>query len=959
MSTQKRLYLLDAYALIFRGYFAFIKNPRINSKGMDTSAIMGFMNALMDVIKREKPDHLAVAFDKGGSDYRYEMYQEYKAHRDETPEAIKIAVPYIQELLKAMHIPIIEKAGYEADDLIGTLAKQAEKENFQVFMVTPDKDFAQLVSENIFMYKPARMGNDIEIWGIPEVLAKFEIERPEQVIDFLGMMGDTADNIPGLPGVGEVTAKKLLKEFGSMENLLANTDKLKGAMKEKIEANADKGILSKKLARILLDCPVTFNADDYELSKPDVEKTDALFNELEFRQMKAQFDKYFGTGKEYDEIEVPSQPSQREGEQKKAPVKKSNEEQFDLFGFYEGSETPSPSGKTGMGFATLETTEHLYQVVQGELGTNLFLQNLMNQTSVCFDTETTGIDALNAELVGMSFSWEKGKGFYVPIPENQDEAKALVEKFKPFFESETIEKIGQNIKYDLKILSRYGISIKGKLFDTMIAHYLINPDMRHNMDVLSETYLKYAPKSIETLIGKKGKGQQSMRDVALEEIKEYAAEDADITFQLKQNFSPILDKAETKKLFDEIEIPLIPVLAAMEMEGINLDVPYLKSMSVEMAKESAALEQKIYETAGEKFNLASPKQLGDILFDKLQLGGAKQKKTKTGQYATGEEILSYLEKDNPIVKDILEWRQMVKLQSTYIDALPNQVDKKTGRVHTDYMQTVAATGRLSSNNPNLQNIPIRTERGRLIRKAFIARDENYSLLSADYSQIELRIIAALSGEENMIKAFQNNEDIHKSTAAKVFNVPLEEVTKEQRSNAKTVNFGIIYGVSAFGLSNQTSLSRKESAELIEAYYATYPKLKSYMSNQVDFARENGYVQTVLGRRRYLKDINSANMMVKSGAERNAVNAPIQGSAADIIKIAMINIYKKLNEKKPDGSGWKSKMLLQVHDELVFDVHNSELEKIQPMIKHEMENAFKLDVPLDVEMGVGKNWLEAH
>ncbi|HQK39634.1 MAG TPA: DNA polymerase I, partial [Flavobacterium alvei] len=584
----------------------------------------------------------------------------------------------------------------------------------------------------------------------------------------------------------------------------------------------------------------------------------------------------------------------------------------------------------------------------------LLLQNLMNQTSVCFDTETTGIDALNAELVGMSFSFEKGKAFYVPFPENQEEAQILVDKFKPFFESENIEKIGQNIKYDLKILSHYGVQIKGKLFDTMIAHYLINPDMRHNMDVLSETYLKYSPKSIEDLIGKKGKNQLSMKDVPLEEIKEYAAEDADITYQLKQNFSPILDKAETKKLFDEIEIPLIPVLAAMELEGINLDVPFLKSMSVEMAKESAALEQKIYETAGEKFNLASPKQLGDILFDKLKIGGAKQKKTKTGQYATGEEILSYLEKDNPIVKDILEWRQMVKLQSTYIDALPNQVDKKTGRVHTDYMQTVAATGRLSSNNPNLQNIPIRTERGRLIRKAFIARDENYTLVSADYSQIELRIIAALSGEENMIKAFQNNEDIHKSTAAKVFNVPLEEVTKEQRSNAKTVNFGIIYGVSAFGLSNQTSLSRKESAELIDAYYATYPKLKSYMSNQVDFARKHGYVQTVLGRRRYLKDINSANMMVKSGAERNAVNAPIQGSAADIIKIAMINIHKKLT-----SGNWKSKMLLQVHDELVFDVHNSELEKIQPMIKHEMENAFIMDVPLDVEIGAGKNWLEAH
>ncbi len=961
MSQQKRLYLLDAYALIFRGYFAFIKNPRINSKGMDTSAIMGFMNALMDVIKREKPDHLAVAFDKGGSDYRYEMYQEYKAHRDETPEAIKIAVPYIQELLKAMHIPIMEKAGFEADDLIGTLAKQAEKEGFKVYMVTPDKDFAQLVSENIFMYKPARMGNDIEIWGIPEVLEKFEIQRPEQVIDFLGMMGDTADNIPGLPGVGEKTAKKFLKEYGTLENLLANTHELKGAIKDKIEANAELGLLSKKLATILLDCPVEFNAEDFELSKPDVEKTDALFQELEFRQMKAQFDKYFGTGKEYDEIDTNGNDNSNDKNHpdasgQKKPVKKTNEEQFDLFGF---SDEESGEVKTNSNYSTLENTNHNYTIIQGDLGTKLFLQNLLNQTSVCFDTETTGIDALNAELVGMSFSWQKGEAFYVPFPENQEEAQILVDKFKPFFESENIEKIGQNIKYDLKILSNYGVQIKGKLFDTMIAHYLINPDMRHNMDVLSETYLKYSPKSIEDLIGKKGKNQKSMRDVALEEIKEYAAEDADVTYQLKQNFSPILDKAETKKLFDEIEIPLIPVLATMELEGINLDVPFLKEMSVEMAKESSELEQKIYETAGEKFNLASPKQLGDVLFDKMKIGGAKQKKTKTGQYATGEEILSYLANDNPIVKDILDWRQMVKLQSTYIDALPNQVDKKTGRVHTDYMQTVAATGRLSSNNPNLQNIPIRTERGRLIRKAFIARDENYTLVSADYSQIELRIIAALSGEENMIKAFQNNEDIHRSTAAKVFNVPLEEVTKEQRSNAKTVNFGIIYGVSAFGLSNQTSLSRKESAELIDAYYATYPKLKSYMSNQVDFAREHGYVQTVLGRRRYLKDINSANMMVKSGAERNAVNAPIQGSAADIIKLALINIQIKLHDMNADGSGWKSKMLLQVHDELVFDVHNSELEKIKPMIKHEMENAFKMDVPLEVEIGVGKNWLEAH
>ena len=952
---QKRLFLLDAYALIFRGYYAFIKNPRINSKGMDTSAIMGFMNALMDVIKREKPDHLAVAFDKGGSDFRNELFPTYKANRDETPEAIKIAVPYIQELLKAMHIPIMEKAGFEADDLIGTLAKQAEKEGFKVFMVTPDKDFAQLVSENIFMYKPARMGNGIEIWGIPEVLEKFEIERPEQVIDFLGMKGDAVDNIPGFPGVGDVTAKKLLKEFGSMENLLANTDQLKGAIKQKIEDNAEQGLLSKKLATILLDCPVTFNATDFELSKPDVEKTDAIFHELEFRQMKAQFDKWFDSGNEYDEIITNGNGNEnnhvKNQVQKQPTTKKTNEEQFDLFGFVdvETSEMSSSSA-----YATLENTEHFYQLIQGDLPVKLLLQNLMNQPSVCFDTETTGLNALHAELVGIAFAYEKGKGFYVPFPENQDEAQLLIEKFRLFFENESIEKVGQNIKYDIKILKNYNITIRGKLFDTMIAHYLINPDMRHNMDVLSETYLSYSPKSIDSLIGKKGKNQLSMRDVPLETCKEYAAEDADVTFQLKETFSPILDKTGTKKLFDEIEIPLVQVLADMEAEGINLDVVFLNSLSKDLDTDSKKLEQNIYETAGEKFNLASPKQLGDILFDKLKIGGTKQKKTKTGQYATGEEVLSYLANEHPIVREILDWRQLVKLQNTYVEALPNQVDSKTKRVHTDYMQTVAATGRLSSNNPNLQNIPIRTERGRQIRKAFVARDENYTLVAADYSQIELRIIAALSGEENMIKAFQNGEDIHRSTASNVFNVPLEEVSKEQRSNAKTVNFGIIYGVSAFGLSNQTDLTRKESAELIEAYYKTYPRLKTYIQEQIDFARENGYVQTVLGRRRYLKDINSANAVVRGAAERNAVNAPIQGSAADIIKIAMINIHKRLTSEN-----WKSKMLLQVHDELVFDVHNTELEKIQPMIKFEMENAFKLDVPLVVDLGMGKNWLEAH
>ncbi|MDH4403187.1 MAG: DNA polymerase I [Flavobacterium sp.] len=946
MMSQKRLFLLDAYALIFRGYYAFIKNPRINSKGLDTSAIMGFMNSLMDVIKREKPDHLAVAFDKGGSDLRNDIFPEYKANRDATPDAIKIAVPYIQELLKAMHIPIIEVKGFEADDLIGTIAKQAEKQNYKVFMVTPDKDFAQLVSENIFMYKPARMGNGIEIWGIPEVLEKFEIERPEQVIDFLGMMGDAADNIPGLPGVGEVTAKKFLKEFGTMENLLANTDKLSGKMKDTIEANKEKGILSKKLATILLDCPVVFDENDYELSTPDVAKTDALFNELEFRRMAEQFDALFKKGG------APSQLNQvDEAKLYKKPQLK-NEEQFDLFGNTQQDETTNETRHQY--YNTLENTTHLYQIIQGELGIKLLLQNLENQTSVCFDTETTGLDALHAELVGISFSYEKGKGFYVPFPENQKEAQILVNKFIPFFENESIEKIGQNLKYDLKILSNYDIQVKGKLFDTMIAHYLINPDMRHNMDILSETYLKYSPKSIEDLIGKKGKNQLSMRDVPLEDIKEYAVEDADVTLQLKENFTLELDKTETKKLFEEIEIPLVKVLAAMEKEGIRVDVDFLKSLSHDLGNDIQKLETTIYEIAGEKFNLASPKQLGDILFDKLKIGGAKQKKTKTGQYATGEEILNYLVKEHEIVKAILDWRQLVKLQNTYVDALPNQVDAVTKRIHTDYMQTVAATGRLSSNNPNLQNIPIRTERGRQIRKAFVARDDNYTLVSADYSQIELRIIAALSGEENMINSFLNNEDIHKATASKVFNVPLEEVTREQRSHAKTVNFGIIYGVSAFGLSNQTSLSRAESAALIEAYYQTYPSLKSYINNQIQLARENGYVQTILGRRRYLKDINSQNAIVRGGAERNAVNAPIQGSAADIIKIAMINIHKKLTTEN-----WKSKMLLQVHDELVFDVHLSELEKIKPMIKYEMENAFALNVPLIVEIGEGNDWLAAH
>lgn len=940
--TENRLFLLDAYALIFRGYYAFIKNPRINSKGMDTSAIMGFMNSLLDVIKKERPSLLAVAFDKAGSESRTALFPEYKANRDATPEAIKIAVPYIQELLKAMHIPIIEMPGIEADDLIGTLAKQAEKEGYTVYMVTPDKDFAQLVSENIFMYRPSRMGNGPEIWGIPEVQEKFGVEQPEQVIDFLGMMGDAIDNIPGLPGVGEKTAKKFLAEFGSMENLLANTDKLKGKMKEKVEESKELGLLSKELARIQLDCPVQFEAEKFRLEQPDTEKTDALFDELEFRRLKQQFDVLFQS------INNPDLPAEIV-ENKTTANKTVSGMQTSLFEL--GDEENTNTEQTGK--KTLYDTPHLYQLINTEKSIDILIQTLCRQTEVCFDTETTGINALEAELVGISFSWQAGSAFYVPFPEDKNETQHLINWFKPFFEDENISKVAQNIKYDLKVLHKYGVEVKGVFFDTMIAHHLINPDMRHNMDILSETYLGYSPEPIENLIGKKGKGQKSMRNVPLEDIKEYAGEDADITWQLKNIFQKRLKETYTEDLFYQLESPLIPVLTDMEISGIKLDTDYLKNLAEELSEEAAKLEQKIYEQAGEKFNLASPKQLGDILFDKLKIGGVKPKKTKTGQYATGEEILSGLAKDYPIVQDILEWRQIVKLQNTYVEALPRQADK-TGRVHTVYLQTVVATGRLSSNNPNLQNIPIRTERGQRVRKAFVATDNDHILLAADYSQIELRIIAALSKEPNMIASFKNGEDIHRATAARVFNVPLEEVTREQRSHAKTVNFGIIYGVSAFGLSNQTNLSRSESQELINAYYDTYPQLRKYIQQQIDFAREHGYVQTVLGRRRYLKDINSRNAVVRGGAERNAVNAPIQGSAADIIKIAMINIYQKLREKN-----MQTKMLLQVHDELVFDVPKTELDEAKSLIRYEMENAFQLDIPLIVDLGEGMNWLEAH
>ena len=953
MAEQKRLFLLDAYALIFRGYYALIKNPRINSKGMDTSAILGFTNSLLDVIRREKPDHLAVAFDKGGSDVRNELFTEYKSNRKETPEAIKLAIPYIHKILEAMNIPIIEVSGYEADDLIGTLSVQADKAGYKTYMVTPDKDFAQLVTDNVLMYRP-KFGGGYEIWGVDEVKKKFEVEDPKQVIDYLGMMGDAVDNIPGLPGVGDKTAKKFLAQYGSIENLLANTHELKGKMKEKVEANKELGLLSKELATIILDCPVEFHEENFKLSTPDFQKVSDIFQELEFRRIHENFNRIFKireTATE-DKKEVASTPlsdQKKSNSNQNIVSEKGQNEQLDLFAI----PTENTMENVVSGYNEAKNTQHFYQYVNNSLSRKLLIDKLLQQKSVCFDTETTSLNTFEAELVGIAFSYEKGKGYYLTFSDDREETQQILEEFRPFFEDESIEKIGQNLKYDIKVLNNYNIEVKGQNFDTMLAHYLINPDMRHNMDVLAETYLNYHPIAITELIGKKGKNQKSMREIAIEKQTEYAVEDADVTLQLKEIFEKELEKNNLTKLFKNIEMPLVNVLSGMEIEGINIDKDYLKTLSDELTKDIINLESKIYREANVEFNLASPKQLGDVLFDHLKLV-EKPKKTKTGQYKTGEEILSVLAPKHKIVANILEWRGLVKLKNTYVDALPNEINKKTGRIHTTYSQAVAATGRLSSNKPNLQNIPIRTERGRQVRKAFIARDENYVLLAADYSQIELRLIAELSGDENMKTSFLNGEDIHKATAAKVFNVPLEEVTREQRSHAKTVNFGIIYGVSAFGLSQQTNLSRTESKELIEAYYQTYPTLKEFISKQINFAREHGYVETLLGRRRYLKNINSQNSIVRSGDERNAVNAPIQGSAADIIKIAMINLHKIFKKEN-----YQSKMLLQVHDELVFDIHKSELETLKPIIKNEMENAYKLSIPLTVDLDIGNNWLDAH
>lgn len=923
---EKKLYLLDAYALIFRAYYAFIKNPRINSKGFNTSAVLGFTNTLLDVLNNHKPTHIAVVFDYPAQTIRSQEYAAYKANRQETPEDIKKSVPVIMDIIKAFHIPILMKEGYEADDVIGTLSVKAEAAGFTTYMMTPDKDFGQLVTDKVFMYKPARSGKPAEILGVKEICANFEVEHPKQVIDILGLWGDAVDNIPGIPGIGEKTAKKLIGQYGSIENLIANVEELKGKQKENVINFADQGLLSKKLATIILDVPVEFSEEDLIMSEPDKDKIIELFSELEFRTLTK---RVFG-------VEIQNTNTSGQLDMFSAPAAEGSKE------------------SEAIGFKTIETVKSNYKLVDTKEKRVNLINDLERETSICFDTETTSVDALLAKLVGIAFSYKKGEAFYVPFPLDESEAKKILNEFKGVFENEGIEKIAHNLKYDLAVIQNYGINLKGRLFDTMIAHYLVQPDMRHNMDLLAETYLGYKPVSIETLIGKKGKNQKNMSDLEPSEISDYACEDADITFQLKQVFEKKLTETNTRKLFDEIEMPLLPVLEKMEREGINLDVKALADFSEELEKDLMELEAKIKSLSGvQDFNIDSPKQLGEVLFEKMDIE-VKAKKTKTGQYSTSEDTLSKMIGKHEIFEVILEYRSLKKLKSTYVDALPALIDDTTKHIHTSYMQTVAATGRLSSVNPNLQNIPIRTEKGRYIRKAFIPRNDDFTLLAADYSQIELRIIAALSQDDGMIEAFVQRHDIHSATASKVFDVPMEEVTREMRSKAKMVNFGIIYGISAFGLGQRLSIPRREAKEIIDSYFEKYPKIKTYMDESIVSAKEKGYVETLLGRRRNLKDINSSNAIVRGHAERNAINAPIQGTAADVIKIAMINILKEIKEKK-----LKSRMLLQVHDELVFDVEKSEVEVMKELVKTNMESAVKIAVPLEVEMNTGENWLQAH
>ena len=933
----KKLFLLDAYALIYRAYFAFSKNPRVNSKGQNTSAAFGFTNVLIDVIKNEKPTHLAVVFDPpGGSAHRQEEFAAYKAQREEMPEDIRSMIHPIKQIVESFNVPILEVPGFEADDVVGTVAKMAEKRGFTTYMMTPDKDYAQLVSEHIFMFKPGRGGNPPEILGVKEVCEKFEVERPEQVIDILGLWGDASDNIPGIPGIGEKTAKTLIAKYGSVENLIDHAHELKGKQQENVINFADQGRVSKMLATIICDVDVEFNEDELIMCDVDREKVMDIFTELEFRSLAK---RVIG-----EELVVSSTSST-------ATKSPSDISQLDLFGMQSMIE-PQEATPTAH-YKTIVTERPSYHLISTAEERKELLEILLKHTQVCFDTETTNIDALHADLVGFSFSYKAREAFYVSVPSDFEAAKKIVEEFKPFFEDPSIEKIAHNIKYDLKVLQRYGIEVAEPLFDTMIAHYLINPEAKQSMDFLATFYLNYQPVSIETLIGKKGKGQGNMRDLKPEEICDYACEDADITFQLKQLFEPEIQKPHLSQLFYNMEMPLVKVLKDMEFEGISIDVPALIDYSKELDETLIRLDAEIKDAAGENFNIDSPKQLGEVLFEKLKIS-SKAKKTKTGQYATSEDILQKHEHDHPIIPMILEYRQLRKLKSTYVDPLPTMCDPLDGRIHTNFMQTVTATGRLSSNNPNLQNIPIRSAKGREIRRAFVARGADYKLMAVDYSQIELRIIAALSADANMIEAFQQGHDIHAATAAKVFHTPLEEVTRDQRSAAKAVNFGIIYGQSAFGLAQNLSISRTEAKGIIDAYFEQYSTIKKYMENVISQARELGYVETIMKRRRYLPDINSANAVVRGYAERNAVNAPIQGSAADIIKMAMIAVHKAMHKEKV-----QSKMILQVHDELVFDVHVSEEIRLQNLVKTAMEEAIQLAVPMEVELKLAPNWLEAH
>ena len=917
---------MDAYALIYRAYYAFIKNPRINSKGFNTSAIMGFVNTLEDVLKKEQPTHIGIAFDPAGPTFRHEAYEQYKAQREETPEVIRLSVPIIKDIIRAYRIPILEVSGYEADDVIGTLATEAGRKGITTYMMTPDKDYGQLVSDNVFMYRPKYGDKEFEVMGIAEVKAKFDIQSPAQVIDMLGLMGDTADNIPGCPGVGEKTAQKLIAQFGSIESLLEHTDQLKGAIKTKVETNRKQILFSKFLATIKTDVPISLDMDRLKREEPDKEELKRIFEDLEFRSL---LDRVLGTDKK---TAAPSPSAQG-----------------DLFGFFAPESTEAPENSN---LTRLQDLTYDYQLIDTEEKTDQLLQNILTQKVFSLDTETTGTDPIRAELVGMSFSYAENQAFYVPVPADRTEAQRIVDKFKPVFENKETLKVGQNIKYDMLVLANYGVEIQGEMFDTMIAHYVLQPELHHGMDYLAEIYLHYETIKIEELIGPKGKNQKNMRDLDPIHIYRYACEDADVTLKLKNVLEKELKQNDAESLFHDIEMPLVPVLAYMERNGVRIDTEALKETSRHFTARMQQIEEEVHRLAGVEFNIASPKQVGEVLFDRLKIVD-KPKKTKTGQYVTSEEVLESLKGKHEIVGKILEHRGLKKLLGTYIDALPQLINPQTGHIHTSFNQTVTATGRLSSSNPNLQNIPVRNEDGKEIRKAFIP-DEGCEFFSADYSQIELRIMAHLSQDPHMIEAFRENQDIHAATAAKIYKEKLEDVTREQRSKAKTANFGIIYGISVFGLAERLNIDRKEAKELIDGYFENYPHVKEYMDKSILEAREKGYIETIFRRRRYLPDINSRNAVVRGYAERNAINAPIQGSAADIIKVAMVRIYRRFREE-----GIRSKMILQVHDELNFSVLPEEKEKVQQIVITEMESAYKMKVPLQADCGWGKNWLEAH